>query len=105
MMRLLLRDLVAVVRAIPSLFEERVERMASDLRSAHGRRKYPPREAWVVLIDESGRELSERRPVVVDCDPLEFTVTHNLDFDHLQPGVASAVRVIDAEGRKRDVPL
>lgn len=67
--------------------------------------RHPPREGWVVLLDSDGREVSERIPVVVNCDPLEFTVEHALTFDQIESGIVSAVRVYDIDGTLRDVPL
>lgn len=67
--------------------------------------KHPPREGWVVLLDSDGREVSERIPVVVNCDPLEFTVEHGLTFDQIEAGSVAAVRVYDIDGVLRDVPL
>jgi hypothetical protein len=69
------------------------------------RSQHPPREGWVVLLDRDGREVSERIPIVVNCDPLEFTVEHALTFDQIESGTVSAVRVYDIDGTLRDVPL
>jgi hypothetical protein len=67
--------------------------------------KHPPREGWVVLLDSNGREVSERIPVVVNCDPLDFTVDHSLTFDQIETGSVAYVRVYDIDGVLRNVPL
>lgn len=67
--------------------------------------QHPPREGWVVLLNSEGREVSERIPLVVDCDPLEFTVDHALTFKQIESYGVAYVRVIDIDGTPRDVPI
>jgi hypothetical protein len=67
--------------------------------------KHPPREGWVVLLDSRGREVSERIPVVVNCDPLTFKVDHELTFRDIQAPHLMHVRVIDADCNHHDVAL
>ena len=66
----------------------------------------PPREGWVECIDSEGRVLARTPVVVNDVDPLNFTVNHAVDFRDLQqPGTITAIRVVDADGNSRTVPL
>lgn len=70
------------------------------------RRERPaPRECWVVLLDGDGREVSARMPVVVNCDPHDFRVSHNFAAFDVVVGHVRWVRVIDADGVSRDVEL
>jgi hypothetical protein len=57
------------------------------------------------MLDAHGDEVSERIPVVVEGDPLTFTVDHALTFRQFSAGIIRSVRVIDADGRTHDVPL
>jgi hypothetical protein len=66
---------------------------------------HPPREGWIVLIDQEGREVSARIPVVVNCDPHLFKVDHSLTWRELQTTTVAGVRVIDADGNTHDAPI
>lgn len=70
-------------------------------------RKQPPREAWVVLLDSDGREVTHQVPVTLAAsEPGEFSVEAGVTFrDIAHDGVATFVRVIDADGQHHDKPI